>query len=73
MDTKETFEKIQYQFIIITFNDEEEKERALTFKGNPQFSSVLSNSLRSNESQHVRPPCPSPTPGVDSDSRPSSQ
>ena len=35
MDTKETFEKIQYQFIIITFNDEEEKGRALTFKGNP--------------------------------------
>ena len=30
-----------------------------------QFShSVLSNSLRSPESQHARPPCPSPTPGV---------
>ena len=26
-----------------------------------------------NESQHARPPCPSPTPGVHSDSRPSSQ
>ena len=25
------------------------------------------------ESQHARPPCPSPTPGVHSDSRPSSQ
>ena len=68
MHTKETFEKIQHQFIIITFNDEEEKERALTFKGNPQFSSVLSNSLRSHESQHVRPPCPSPTPRVYSNS-----
>ena len=30
-------------------------------------------SLRPHESQHARPPCPSPTPGVHSDSRPSSQ
>ena len=29
--------------------------------------------LRPHESQHARPPCPSPTPGVHSDSRPSSQ
>ena len=34
--------------------------------------SVVSNSLRPHESQHARPPCPSPTPGVHSDSRPSS-
>ena len=39
-----------------------------------QFSrSVVSNSLRPHESQHTRPPCPSPTPGVYPDSRPSSQ
>ena len=39
-----------------------------------QFSySVVSDSLRPHESQHSRPPCPSPTPGVHSDSRPSSQ
>jgi len=39
-----------------------------------QFNrSVMSNSLRPYESQHARPPCPSPTPGVHSDSRPSSQ
>ena len=39
-----------------------------------QFShSVLSDSLRSHESQHARPPCPSPTPRVHPDSRPSSQ
>ena len=38
-----------------------------------QFSrSVVSNSLRPHELQHARPPCPSPTPGVHSDSRPSS-
>ena len=34
--------------------------------------SVVSNSLRPYESQHARPPCPSPTPGVHSDSYPSS-
>ena len=38
-----------------------------------QFScSVMPNYLRLHESQHARPPCPSPTPGVHSDSRPSS-
>ena len=36
-----------------------------------QFScSVVSNSLQPHESQHTRPPCPSPTPGVHSSSRP---
>ena len=40
----------------------------------PQFSSVqfsrsvMSDSLRPHESQHTRPPCPSPSPGVHSDS-----
>ena len=39
-----------------------------------QFShSVMSDSLWPHEWQHARPPCPSPTPGVHSDSRPSSQ
>ena len=38
-----------------------------------QFSrSVVSDSLRPHELQHARPPCPSPTPGVHSDSCPSS-
>ena len=38
-----------------------------------QFSRlVVSDSLRPHESQH-RPPCPSPSPGVHSKSRPSSQ
>ena len=40
----------------------------------PQFScSVVSDYLWPHESQHARPPCPSPTPGVHPDSRPSSQ
>ena len=42
-----------------------------------QFSSVAQSlsclTLWRHESQHARPPCPSPTPGVHSDSRPSSQ
>ena len=42
-----------------------------------QFSrfrhSVVSESLGPHKSQHARPPCPSPTPGVHSDSHPSSQ
>ena len=38
-----------------------------------QFScSVMSDSLRPHELQHTRPPCPSRTPGVHSDLRPSS-
>ena len=39
-----------------------------------QFShSVVSYSLRPHESQHTRPPCPSPTQGVHSNSPPSSR
>ena len=38
-----------------------------------QFShSVVLDSLWPHELQHTRPPCPSPSPGVHSDSRPSS-
>ena len=53
----------------------------LSYLGSPpfifssvQFSrSVMSDSLRPHELQHARPPCPSPTPGVHSDSCPSSR
>ena len=39
-----------------------------------QFSrSVVSDSLWPHELQHTRPPCPSPAPGVHSNSHPSSQ
>ena len=42
--------------------------------GSVQFSrSVMSDSLRPQESQHAKPPCPSPAPGVHSDSCPLSQ
>ena len=42
----------------------------------PQFNPVAQSCLTlcdPHELQHARPPCPSPTPGVHSDSRPSSQ
>ena len=41
------------------------------FFSSVQFSlSVMSDSLRPHESGHARPPCPSPTPGVHSNSCP---
>ena len=44
------------------------------FMHSVQFShSVMSESLPPHELQHTRPPCPSPSPGVHSSSRPSSQ
>ena len=47
-----------------------------TFFSSPQSShfsrSVVSNSLRPHEPQHTRPPCPSPPPGVYSNSYSSS-
>ena len=46
----------------------------LIYFSSVQFShSVVSNSLRPHESQHARPPCPSPTPRVHPDSLPLSQ
>ena len=49
------------------------KSVKMTIRSDQISCSVESNSLRPHESQHARPPCPSPTPGVHSDSRPSSQ
>ena len=46
---------------------------SIQWNSSVQFNrSVVSDSLRPHESQHARPPCPSPTPRVHSDSRPSS-
>ena len=51
-----------------------ETRRVISVKRSNQISrSVGSDSLRPHESQHARPPCPSPTPRVHWDSRPSSQ
>ena len=45
------------------------------FLSSVQFSSVAQScpTLRPHESQHIRPLCPSPAPGVHTNSRPSSQ
>ena len=47
--------------------------RYSAFFNSVQYSSVVSDSLWPHESQHARPPCSSPTPGVHSDTNPSSQ
>ena len=68
-DWIELFPKISknkdYNFLILFFN--------VTFSS-VQFScSVVSSSLRPHGLQHIRPPCPSPTPRVYSNSCPLSQ
>ena len=47
------------------------QEVATNFPASFTFSSVAQLCLRPHESQHARPLCPSPSPGVHSDSRPS--
>ena len=50
------------------------QKRCIYFLSSVQFScSVVFDSLQHHELQHARPPCPSSTPGVHTDSRPSSQ
>ena len=46
---------------------------AISFSSVHFNCSVMSNSLRPHESQHAKPPCPSPTPGVHSNSCPLSR
>ena len=63
--------------IICKKQDMEKKKKNLSdylqMNGSAQFScSVVSDSLWPYESQHTRPPCPSPTPGVHPNSCPSS-
>ena len=45
----------------------------MNFRSDQISRSVVSHSFRPHESQHARPPCPSPTPGMHSESRPLSQ
>ena len=73
----------QYQGLFIWISSSHQVAKVLRFQlqhqsfkwiGSDQISrSVVSDSLQSHESQHARPPCPSPTPGVHWDSRPSTQ
>ena len=76
-DYNERHESQDMEAISMSIKRETDKEEVDKHNGifsSVQFScSVVSDSLRPHESQHARPPCPSPTPGVHSDSHPSSQ
>ena len=49
----------------LKLNIQKLRSRHLVPFSSVQFShTVMSGSLRPHESQHARPPCPSPTPGV---------
>ena len=50
-----------------------QQQGAYDFSPVQSSRSVVSDSLWSHESQHARPPCPSPTPGAYSSSRPLSR
>ena len=74
-----TYPQLSYNmvfFFYVHLNPDPKKVHALCLFVS-FFSSVQSLSrvwlLWPHESQHARPPCPSPTPGVHSDSRPLSQ
>ena len=68
------FARVLLKLWIMKINRVKNEERRTLRNYSVQFSrSVVSDSLRPHESQPARPPCPSPTPGVHSDSRPSSQ
>ena len=67
VDAEKAFDKIQHLFMIKTL------QKAGIEGPSVQFNcSVMSNSLRPHESQHTKPPCPSQTPRVYSNSCPSS-
>ena len=59
--------------------DGQQTQEKMCFQHRSLFSSVesslsvMSDSLQPNGLQHARPPCPSPTPGVDSNSCPLSR
>ena len=64
---------ISQNYLICTHILVERKYVNLGFRSDQISCSVMSDSLWPHESQHPRPPCPSPTPGVHPDSLPSSQ
>ena len=79
IDAEKAFDKIQHPFMITTLQKAGIEGTYLNiikaiYDRSDQISRlVMSDSLRPHESQHARPPCPSPTSGVHPDSRPSSQ
>ena len=60
--------------LLISYTPVENKKFKIKKSSSIQFSSsVMSDSLQPHEPQHARPPCPSPTPRVYSDSCPLSR
>ena len=58
----------------VLFTTDSPEPQAVSDIGSVQFSrSVVSDSLRPHESQHTRPPCPSPAPRAYPNSCPSSR
>ena len=74
---KNTFESVLMRWVKLEpiFQSEvsQKEKHQYSIRSDQISHSVVSDSLRPHESQHARPPCPSPTPGVHSDSCPSSQ
>ena len=76
---KNTFESVLMRWmklepIIQSEASQKEKHQYNISFSSVRFSrSVVSDSMPPHELQHARPPCPSPTPGVHSNSCPSSQ
>ena len=66
-------ENLQLRQFLVTYNGTVLLSWHLICPSVQFSSSVVSDSLWPHESQHTRPPCPSPTPEVHWDSRPSSQ
>ena len=55
-------------FITFWFFTKSHSHNESLFRSDQISRSVMSDSLQTHELQHARPPCPSPTPGVHSDS-----
>ena len=76
IDSEKAFDRIQHPFMIKKKKKkppESRNRRNIEFRSVQFSSSVMSDSLLPHESQHARPPCPSPAPRIHSDSRASSQ
>ena len=62
-----------FQWVFCKLSEKSSDIPNILFRSDQISRSVMSDSLQPHESQHARPPCPSPTPGVHRDSHPLSQ
>ena len=74
INTNKTFTADLVLFKYFIYNISFNLPNSMMFTSSVQFScSVVSDSLQPHRMKHVRPPCPSPTPGACSNYCPSSQ